>query len=59
MRGESDNILSESKLENYIDEIKIKGFHVVIIELSIATLIFNYLIVIYAIEEDNNPEILK
>ena len=58
-RDVSDNILAESKLDNYIDKIKNNGFYAGIIEISLAAIIFNYTIVVYSIEEEQNSAIKK
>ena len=59
LRDVSDNILAESKLDNYIDKIKNNGFYAGIIEISLAAIIFNYTIVVYSIEEEQNSAIKK
>ena len=51
----SVNKLAESNLDNYTDKNINDWYYVSIIEISLATLIFNYTIVVYYIEEFNNP----
>ena len=52
LSGLSDNILTDEKLENYIEKIKNAKFYAGIIELSLAAKIFDRTIVVYSIEDE-------
>ena len=52
LTGLEDDILADHKLENYIERIKNDGLYAGIIEISLATIIFNYTIIIYSVEEE-------
>ena len=47
-------MLSDNKVENYIDKIKKEGFYADIIELALAAKLFYYTIIVYSVEEEIN-----
>lgn len=56
----SDDVLVKSKSDNYIEKMKKDSFYAGIIELSIATRIFEKTIIVYSKEEQSiNQEIIK